>query len=880
MSVAPTGVTPSLSRTPRLRWPLGAPRAHTHPVSPAVPAFWTATPEALASTLGCTSVGLSPEEAGRRLIRYGANVDAPAAIVTHLGAVLRRILEPLSLILLVAALVSALSGDWIGGAIIAIILALSIGLDTVQEGHALAAAEALRRSVALKAEVRRDGAYTTIPVENVVPGDLIRVRAGDIVPADALVVASHAFTAAEAALTGEPYPVEKRPGIVTAADPADASNALFRGAVAQTGEAVALVAATGQATMFGAAAAALGAEPEASPFQRDLREFGLVVARLTIALVVAVLALRVAFGRPVLDSLLFSVALAVGLTPELLPMITTVTLSRGALRMARRKVIVKRLAAIHDLGAMTILCTDKTGTLTAAEIALTRSLDGAGRDDPRPARLAAIAADLGGDRGSLDAALVRAAPEAATGWRLAGRRAFDFARRTGSVLAEGPEGTILIVKGAPEAVLALCTGRRDGDGHRPLTEAERAEALDRVRALAHDGMRSIAVASRPGSAGAEEADLVLDGFCAFADPPKATAAAAVARLAAAGGRGKSQGGDEPVVVPRRAGLVGLKGKTTLSGAEVAALSDEALAVRVRAVDAFGRLTPDQKVRVVRALKAHGAVVGFLGDGINDAPALRQADIGLSVEGATGVAQAAADMILLAPDLEVVADGVAEGRRTFANILKYVRMGASSNFGNMLSMAAASVALPFLPMLPTQILLNNLLYDLSEVGIPFDGVKPEATAEPQVWDMGRLVRFASVMGPLSSLFDLLTFTLLLVVFGAAPETFRTAWFLESMATQILVIFVIRTGGRPWRDRPSAALAASSLAALTVALALPFTPVGAWFGFAAPPAPVLLAIVAITATYLILAELVKPFVLNGRSTPARHRALPRRRRPRTA
>ncbi|MGU3468336.1 magnesium-translocating P-type ATPase [Methylobacterium sp. C33D] len=855
-------------------------RADTDRVPDSVATFWTATPASLAAALGCAADGLSAEEARRRLARYGANVDAPAAVATRLGAVLRRILEPLSAILLVAALIAAGTGDWIGGTIIAAILALSIGLDTVQEGHALKAAEALRRSVALKAEVRRDGTYTTIPVADVVPGDLIRVRAGDIVPADALVVASNAFTAAEAALTGEPYPVEKRPGAAAVADPTEAANALFRGAVALTGEAVALVAATGRATMFGAAAATLAEPPEASPFQRDLRAFGLVVARMTIALVVAVLAFRVAFGRPVLDSLLFSVALAVGLTPELLPMITTVTLSRGALRLAERKVIVKRLAAIHDLGAMTILCTDKTGTLTAAEIALTRSLDGGGRDDPRAARLAAVAADLGGDRGALDAALVRAAPGAAAGWRLTGRRAFDFARRSGSVRVDGPEGPLLIVKGAPEAVLALCTHRRAGVARAPMTAAERAEALDRVRALAADGLRGIAVASRAASteaADSDETDLVLEGFCAFADPPKATAAAAIARLAAAGVRVKILSGDDPVVVHRLAGLVGLAGETALSGAEVAALGDEALAVRVRAVDAFGRLTPDQKVRVVRALKADGAVVGFLGDGINDAPALRQADIGLSVEGATGVAQAAADMILLAPDLEVVADGVAEGRRTFANILKYVRMGASSNFGNMLSMAAASVALPFLPMLPTQILLNNLLYDLSEVGIPFDGVRPQATAEPQIWDMARLVRFAAVMGPLSSLFDLLTFALLLVVVGATPEMFRTAWFLESMATQILVIFVIRTAGRPWRDRPSPALAASSLAALTLALTLPFTPAGAWFGFAPPPAPVLLAVLTITLTYLLVAEVLKPIVLGGPPAAGQGRGRPGLQRP---
>lgn len=861
MKAATANPPPPPSRMARLRAALTTSPPPRRGLDAVIPHFWSQSPQGLSAALGCDLGGLSTREAGRRLARYGANADAPASAETPLGAILRRLFEPLALILLVAALVSALSGDWIGGAIIAAILALSIGLDTLQEGHALRAAEALRRSVALKAEVRRGGAFTTVPVEEVVPGDLIRVRAGDIIPADALIVESDAFTAAEAALTGEPFPVEKRPGYVAAASPADASNALFRGAVAQTGEALALVAATGRNTAFGAAAAALGAPPDASPFQKDLREFGLVVARMTIALVVAVLALRVAFGRPVLDSLLFAVALAVGLTPELLPMITTVTLSRGALRMARRKVIVKRLAAIHDLGAMTILCTDKTGTLTSAEIALTRSLDGAGRDDPRPARLAAVAADLGGDRGSLDAALLRAVPGAGAGWRLVARRVFDFARRSGTVLAEGPDGKVLIVKGAPEGVLPLCTRRREGGGILPMTTADRAEALGRVRALAGAGLRGIAVASRD-SAVLDETDLVYEGLCAFADPPKATAAGAVTRLAAAGVGVKILSGDDPVVVGRLAGLVGLRDGNVLSGAEIAELSDEALVVRVREVDAFGRLSPDQKVRVVRALKGAGAVVGFLGDGINDAPALRQADIGLSVEGATGVAQAAADMILLASDLEVVADGVAEGRRTFANILKYVRMGASSNFGNMLSMAAASVALPFLPMLPTQILLNNLLYDLSEVGIPFDEVRPEAMAAPQVWDMGQLVRFAALMGPLSSLFDLMTFALLLVVFAAPPETFRTAWFLESMATQILVIFIIRSTGRPWRDRPGAVLALSSLAALAVALLLPFTPAGPWFGFAAPPTPILLAILAITAAYLLLAELLKPFALGRR------------------
>ena len=827
--------------------------------------FWSLTPQAVSATLHCGLDGLSSSDAQQRLAQYGPNSDAEAKADSLLRAIFRRLLEPLSLILLAAGIVSVVTGDAIGGSIIVAILALSIGLDTVQEGHAVKTADILRRSVALKAEVKRDRAFHQIDVERVVPGDILRVRAGDIIPADALILQSTACTASEAALTGEPYPVEKRAGVVTATTPGEASNTLFRGAVAQTGEAIALAVNTGRASVFGAAASALAQAQVPSPFQRDLREFGLVIARLTLGLVVVVLATRVLLGRPVLDSLLFAVALAVGLTPELLPMITTVTLSRGAMRMAARKVIVKRLASIHDLGAMTVLCTDKTGTLTSAEITLARSLDPFGADDPRAARLGSIAADLGGDRGSLDAALLRGSAGAAEGWTLVGRHAFDFSRRLGSVLATGPDGELLIVKGAPEAVLALCTKQRRGREVLAMDEKGRTEAQDRVQALAQDGLRAVAVASRlwpekPHEVeSADEIELEFEGICAFADPPKPTAAAAIARLAGAGVRLKILSGDDPIVVKRLAGLVGLNAEKVLSGTDIAALSDEALAVQVQSVDAYGRLAPDQKSRIVKALQSKGAVVGFLGDGINDAPGLKIADIGLSVEGATGVAQAAADMILLASDLEVVADGVEEGRRTFANILKYVRMGASSNFGNMLSMAVASIALPFLPMLPTQILLNNLLYDLSELGIPFDGVRPEATARPQVWDMGGLMRFAAIMGPLSSLFDFLTFGVLLLVFNASPAEFRTTWFLESMATQILVIFLIRTNGRPWQDLPRPALAASSLVALIVAMVLPFTPIGGWFGFETPPLIMLVGIGIIVIIYLVSAELLKPLAV---------------------
>ena len=426
----------------------------------------------------------------------------------------------------------------------------------------------------------------------------------------------------------------------------EASNALFRGSVAHTGEGIALVVGTGRATMFGAAASALAETAAPSPFERDLHAFGILTARMTLGLVLVVLTTHMLFGRPVLESLMFAVALAVGLTPELLPMITTVTLSRGALRMAQRKVIVTRLASIHDLGAMTVLCTDKTGTLTSAEIKLARSLNPAGVDDPRAARLGAIAAELGGDRGALDAALVAGTVGAAQGFTCAGRHAFDFNRRLGSVLASGAEGPLLIVKGSPQEVLALCTSRRDGSSSAAMGPEARGEAIQRVRALAEQGLRTVAVASRPWAGAtheveaADEANLVFEGLCAFADPPKATAAAAIARLAAAGIRLKILSGDDPIVVKRLAGLVGLKADKVLSGADVAELSDDALAVQVQSVDAYGRLAPDQKSRLIKALQSRGAVVGYLGDGINDAPALKIADIGLSVEGACGVARAA------------------------------------------------------------------------------------------------------------------------------------------------------------------------------------------------------------------------------------------------
>ncbi|MEN9755626.1 MAG: hypothetical protein RLZ07_2008 [Pseudomonadota bacterium] len=823
--------------------------------------YWLETLDTLKAQLGTGTEGLNAHEAASRLSRFGLNRDPEGVEAGTVRLVLRRGLEPMSLLLVFAALVSAGTGDAASAGIILVILGASIALDLFQEGRAKRAADALRQSVAVKARVKRDGAFVDVPVEMVVPGDVFEVDVGDIIPADAVLLTSSSLTVDEAALTGEPYGVVKSPVPVTSREPAEATNALFRGSVVITGTATALAVATGQTTLFGKAARALNAAQALSPFELDLHRLGYLIARAAAVLVLAVLAANIGFGRPLIESLMFSVALAVGLTPELLPMITTVTLSRGAMRMAKKQVIVKRLSAIHDLGAMDVLCTDKTGTLTSAKIVLDKSLNAKGLEDPRVMTLAAIAAQLGGDKTTLDLALVSAVPDATHGWIERGRYPFDYQRRFGAVLAEGPEGQLLIVKGAPEAVINVCASY---DG-RALNDTKRKEILERVHALASEGYRAIAVATRPwvktvrDPVAEDERDLVFEGLCTFADPPKESAPHALQRLKALGVRVVILSGDDPAVVGRLGALVGIEPRAVMTGQVIKDLSPEALAVQVRDVDLYARLSPDQKVLVINALRKEGKIVGFMGDGVNDAPGIKAADIGLSVDGATGVARAAADMILLESDLSVVADGLEEGRQTFANILKYVRMGASSNFGNMLSMAAAAFFLPFLPMLATQILLNNLLYDLSEIGIPFDRVSPDVIAKPQRWSMSSLTRFALVMGPLSSCFDLLTFASLYLGFGLNVEAFRTGWFIESIATQVLVIFIIRSRGSIFKDYPHWILALTTFSALGLALTIPLSPFAALFGFASLSSSVWMTIALIVVVYLFAAEAMKSFAM---------------------
>jgi len=842
-------------------------RAPQH-VNKADRAFWRQSPDALLTTLQTRLTGLTEQEAGKRLRIYGLNRFEDAhreAFFLKLG---RRILNPLVALLMAAAAVSGISGDFGSFFIIVAVLALSMTLDIVQEHRAEQEAETLRHSVAVHADVMRDQTPATRPVSELVPGDIVLLRTGDLVPADGIVLEADDLQLDESIMTGEPFPARKSNAPCAATEAADASNALFAGTSVVVGKATMLLVETGPRTRFGAIASALAANVPPTALEQGVRHLGLLILRLTIFLTLFVLLAHLASDRPAMQSILFAVALAVGLTPELLPMVMTVTLARGAKRMALQKVIVKRLSAIHDFGAMDVLCVDKTGTLTAAKISLADTVDWQGRKSDRVLELARINSHFqSGIRSALDEAILAnqaSNPE----WKRREELPFDFSRRCVSVQVERAGEVLLITKGAPEAVLSRAVAVEvDGLAY-PLDESARCRLDAEQQRLNEQGFRLLGVAIRSlpadqtGLKLSDESNLTFVGFCVFADPPKADAAKAVADLAGLGIRLKVISGDQSAVVQHVASAVGLSRDNVLTGAEIAQLTDAGLAARVEQVDLFARVDPDQKKRIINALRSRGHVTGFLGDGINDAPAIHAAHVGLSVEGATDVARAAADMILLASDLNVLAEGVREGRRTFANIQKYIRMGTSSNFGNMLSMALASIVLPFLPLLPLQILLNNLLYDLSEIGIPFDAVDVEDTTRPHAWDMPAVLRFTIVMGTVSSLFDAATFLILLKGFGADAAQFQTAWFLESIATQILVIFLIRTRRIPWRATPAhIALIVSSLGALATALFLVTGPLQYLFGFVPLAWPLIGAMAAVTVTYLAAAEAAKHFALRG-------------------
>ncbi|KQX61624.1 magnesium-translocating P-type ATPase [Angustibacter sp. Root456] len=817
--------------------------------------------------------GLTGAEAAARLIRYGPN-----AVRTHRVAwwqVLGRQLRSALLALLAGtAAVAALLGSTTEAAIIALILLASIGLGFANEYRAARAAEALHERMRHTSPVLRDGALAQVDVTALVPGDVVRLSMGQVVPADLRLLAVDNLECDESLVTGESMPVTKQVAAVRESQLVAVRSCALMGTVVHAGSGTGVVVATAARTEFGRIALDLGdAQPETA-FQLGLRHFSGLLLRVAGVLTVMILIANLALHRPLIEAVLFSLAIAVGMTPQLLPAVVSTSLAMGARQLEQLRVLVKRLVCIEDLGDIEVLLTDKTGTLTDGRISFVAALGADGDEHSgevalRRGRLC-VTTDEGaaaaGTVDALDAALCAAAAPAPDAVRLADLP-FDHERRMTSVLIEQAGEVRLVTKGAPETVLTRCV---------ELPPDARTTVEQRFRA----GDRLVAVASRPAERTTalredDERDLRLDGFLVFLDQPKATASTALHRLADLGLTVKVVTGDNPLVAQSVCEQVGLPSPVAVTGADLDALDDAALASTVREANVFARVTPEQKARIVRSLREQGQAVGFLGDGVNDALALHAADVGISVDSGTDVAQDAADIILLEKDLDVLADGIAGGRRIFANTMKYVLMGTSSNFGNMFSAAAASAVLPFLPMLPAQILLNNLLYDTGQLSIPTDRVDAEQLLRPAHWDMTQIRRFMLLFGPLSSLFDFATFAVLLGLFQAAPPLFRTGWFIESMATQVLVVFVIRTRRNPfWRSTPSRSLAGACVAVVAAAVLLPYLPFSDLVGLVAPPPTLLAVMAAMVVGYLLLVDAAKRLLEAEVERPT---VVPRRGRP---
>ncbi|OJZ70073.1 magnesium-translocating P-type ATPase [Mycobacterium paraffinicum] len=805
--------------------------------------------------LASSAAGLSSAEAAARLTRLGPN-----AVRTHrvnVLAVLGRQLRNAVLILLAGtAVVSYFLGDSMQAVIIGVILVASIGLGFINEYRAERAAADLHASVHHNAVVRRDGEFVTLPVTALVPGDVIRLSLGEAVPADVRLIGVSGLECNESILTGESTGSEKSPEPVPpGTDLADAADLAFMGTIVSAGEGSGVVYATGRNAEFGRIAAGLDERQPETGFQVGLRRFSYLLLQVAVALMVVILISNLLLAKPIIDSVLFSLAIAVGITPQLLPAVVSTGLATGSRQLAKAKVLVKRLVCIEDLGDIDILITDKTGTLTEGRLRLVDTLDATGAHSDPVRRLGLLATDVDPETGGasanpLDAALWESprAHELVAGAARVAMLPFDHERRATSVLVDDDGTRTLVIKGAPEQVLAQCRGVA-------------AVAEKTLAGLFAAGRRVVAVAAKPAPGltaltRADECELSLAGFLVFADEPKSAARQSLSELADLGIELKIATGDNPRVAEKVCGDLGLASKGTVTGVELDALDDDAFAVVAQDHTIFARISPEQKARLITALRRKGRSVGFLGDGVNDALALHAADVGISVDSATDVAKDAADVVLLEKDLGVLATGVAEGRRIFANTIKYVLMGTSSNFGNMFSAAAASALLPFLPMLPSQILLNNLLYDTSQLAIPTDRVDAAQLQAPSHWNVAFIRRFMLIFGPISSLFDFLTFGLMLGVLHAGAVEFRTGWFVESLATQTLIIFVIRTRMVPFfRSRASALLTVTSLTVVAVGAGLTISPLARTLGFTPLPWQFFAVLGTFVICYLVLVELAK-------------------------
>ena len=844
--------------------------------------YWHHPADEVLDALASSAHGLDSEEAAARRKRVGPNRIGRPRRTGTLELLVRQFQNPIILILVFASVLSLFLGDAADAGIILAIVVLSGLLGFWRERGAADAVQALVALVRVEAEVRRDGRVRSLPLEEIVPGDLVLLNAGDLVPGDSLILHSNQLLVDEAALTGEAYPVHKQPGVVEEATPlARRTNCLFSGTHVVSGAAEAVVVRTGAATELGRISKHLEQKPTRTGFEQGLNRFGLMLIRATAVLLVAIFAVNLALSRPLVDSLLFSLSLAVGITPQLLPAIVSISLSQGARRMARVKVIVKRLDAIEDFGGMDVLCTDKTGTLTEGSVRLAGATDIGGGQSQRVLDHARRNARLQvGFQNPIDAALLADAPAETASVSRLDEIPYDFRRKRLSVLVAEDGRSVLITKGAVASVLAASAWAELPDGKTvPIAEV-RDRIQQRVADLCAQGYRVLAVARRDmGSATKvsveDETDMIVLGFLTFFDPPKPGIEQTLRELTELGVSLRFLTGDSRLAAAHIAQAVGLDGRRVVTGEELEHLDADELARLLDEARVFAEVEPEHKQRIIEALHRAGHVVGFLGDGINDAPALHAADVGISVNTAVDVAKESAAIVMLDRGLEPVVDGVRLGRQTFANTEKYAFTTISANFGNVLSMAVAAVILPFLPLLPRQILLTNFLTDIPSTAIAEDRVDPERAEHPQRWDITFVRDFMIFFGLLSSAFDFLTFAILRLVFDASAELFHTGWFVESVITELTVLLVLRTQRPFYRSRPGRALLLSSIVIAALTLLLPYSgPLADLLGFTSLSATLLLTLLAITALYVVSAELAKRVFYRRRvrASADRHRLEP--------
>lgn len=832
-------------------------------------AYWALPAEQLIVALHTTNTGIQQADAESRIKQYGPNVLKLQRQTTAFVLLLSQFKSPLVLILIFASIISAFVGEWIDASIVLAVVFGSTMLGFVQEYQASNAVEKLRSQVSIKSSVLRSGKPQMLPSEQLVPGDVVLLSAGSLIPADGVVLEANDFFVNQAVLTGETFPVEKQAGIVPAkASLADRINCVFMGTSARSGMARILIVQTGKSTVFGQIAERLSLRPDQTEFERGSQNFGNLLTQVMLVMVVLVLAINIFLAKPPVDSLLFALALAVGLAPELLPAIISITLAHGALQMAKRGVIVRRLNSIENFGSMDVLCTDKTGTLTEGIVRLDGALDPEGQQSTTVLYSTYLNAQYQtGMNNPLDEAIQAYAEQAGlkTGMeQKVDEIPYDFVRKCLSVVTSNTEDErTLITKGALANILKLCTQVQAGHESHSLDEKALAGIEQRYRDWSDQGFRVLGVATKKLEAiaasysSADERDLTFIGFLLFFDPPKADVQKAIVDLAHRGVQIKIITGDNEKVARYVAEAVHLHITGLLTGSALNEMSDDALWHAAEQTTIFAEVDPNQKERIILALRKTNHVVGYMGDGINDAPALHAADVGISVDTAVDVAKDAADFVLLKQDLDILREGIDVGRVTFANTLKYILTTTSANFGNMFSMAAASLFLPFLPLTASQILLNNFLSDIPGTTIASDNVDAEWVLKPRRWNTTFIRDYMVLFGLVSAIFDFLTFGVLLFVYRVSPKEFRTGWFIESLLTELVIALVVRTRGLFFRSRPGKLLLASTLIVIAITLVLPYVPFNFLFGFVPLPAPLMLTILGLTVLYVLLAEVAKKY-----------------------